>query len=157
MWLPGPGRSPRFHANARIGYGHQGPNKMNLKYNRCFKMFSWIAFKCFCEELNCTYWALAHIVLVVGIVGKQPVTRKWWLDLRWRESGGGSLERRGRRKECFRMHWVGWFETGLKLWVNFGNFKDILFLFNLLDRLRNFIYYAIDYLRSLSKWIFSMF
>ena len=30
----------------------------------------------FCEELNYTYWALAHIVLVVGIAGKQPVTRK---------------------------------------------------------------------------------
>ena len=39
-------------------------------------MFSGIAFKCFCEELNCTYWALAHIVHVVGTAGKQPVTRK---------------------------------------------------------------------------------
>ena len=65
---------------------HQGPNKMNLK---CFQMFSCMAYKCFCEKLNCTYWALAHIVLVVGIAGKQPVTRNWWLDLCWRESGGG--------------------------------------------------------------------
>ena len=37
-------------------------------------MFSCTAFKYFCEELNCTYWALAHIVHVVGTAGKQPTT-----------------------------------------------------------------------------------
>ena len=69
------GSLPRLHANARIGYGHQGPNKMNLKYDRCFQMFSCTAYKCFCEKLNCTYWALAHIVHVVGTAGKQLTTR----------------------------------------------------------------------------------
>ena len=59
----------------RIGYGHEGPNKMNLKYEDVFKMFSCTAYKCFCENLNCTYWALAHIVHVVGTTGKQPTTR----------------------------------------------------------------------------------
>ena len=53
-----------------------GPKQNEFKIQRVFlKMFSCITFKYFCEKLNCTYWALAHIVLVVGSVGKQPATR----------------------------------------------------------------------------------
>ena len=40
-----------------------------------FKMFSCTAYKCFCENSNYTYWALAYIVHVVGTAGKQPITR----------------------------------------------------------------------------------
>ena len=39
-------------------------------------------------ELNCTYWALAHIVHVVGTAGKQPTTWDWWMDTRWRGTDG---------------------------------------------------------------------
>ena len=68
---------------------HQGPSKMNLKY---FQMFSCMAYKYFCQKLNCTYWALAHIVHVVVTAGKQPTTwdlmdgnvLAWdWWDSRW--------------------------------------------------------------------------
>ena len=53
------------------GNDTKAQTKMNLKY---FQMFSCIAYKCFCKKLNCTYWALAHIVHVVGTAGKQPTT-----------------------------------------------------------------------------------
>ena len=47
--------------------------KMNLKTRKCFQTFSALHEKLLCEIFYCTYWAIAHIVHVVGTSGKQPL------------------------------------------------------------------------------------
>ena len=56
------------------------PTKMNLKYeknefksNKVFSTLTSLHVKLLCEIFYCTYWAIAHIVHVVGTSGKQPL------------------------------------------------------------------------------------